>query len=113
MEVEGDRPEDPGEDDVVETQPHGGLDRDRGVEEDVVVEGVAAKGEEDQVPPAGVGGQLGLDDDRDEADVLDTPGLVVELSHERIGRIVPDDRGVRHARTSRSGGCGSDVGQGM
>ena len=100
VEVEGDRLEDPGEDDVVETQPRGGLDRDRGVEEDVVVEGVAAEGEEDQVPPAGVGGRLELEDDRnEEADVLDTPGLVVELRHERIGRIMSDDRSVRRAGT--------------
>jgi len=54
VEVEGDRPEDPGEDDAVEAQPRGGLDRDRNVVEDVVVEGVAAEREEDQVPPPGV-----------------------------------------------------------
>ena len=45
VEVEGDRPKDPGEDDVVETQPRGGLGRDRGIDEDVVVEGVAAEGD--------------------------------------------------------------------
>ena len=43
----------------------------------MVVEGVAAEGDEDQVPPAGVGGGLGLEDDWDEeADVLGTPSLV-------------------------------------
>ena len=41
------------------------------------------EGEEDQVPPTGIGGRLRLEDDRDkELDVLDTPGLVVELRHE-------------------------------
>ena len=80
----------------------------KAVEKDVVVEGVAAEGEEDQVPPAGVGRRLGLEDGRDqEPDVLDTPGLVVKLRHEWIGRIVLDDRGVRHAGSGRSGGCGS------
>jgi hypothetical protein len=105
-----DRPEDPREDDAVETQPRGGLDHDRGVDEDVVVEGVAAEGEEDQIPPSGVGGRLRLEDDRNaEADVLDTPGLVVELRHERISRIVPEDRGVSQARIGRARG-GPDLG---
>jgi hypothetical protein len=40
----------------------------------VVIEGVAAESEEDQVPPTGIGGRLGLEDDRnEEADVLDPP----------------------------------------
>ena len=105
-----DRPEDPREDDAVETQPRGGLDHDRGVDEDVVVEGVAAEGEEDQIPPSGVGGRLRLEDDRNaEADVLDTPGLVVELRHERISRIVPEDRGVSQAGIGRARG-GPDLG---
>ena len=68
----------------------------------MVVEGIAAEGE-DHVPPASVGGRLGLEDDRnEEADVLDAPGLVVELHHVGVGRIVPDDR-------SRSRGRGPDV----
>jgi len=72
----------------------------------VVVEGVAAEGEEDQVPPASVGGRLGIEDDRnEEADVLDAPSLVVELHHVGVGRIVPDDR-------SRSRGRGPDVRRG-
>ena len=120
VEVQGDRPQNPGEDDAIEAQPRGGRDHTRGVEEDVVIEGVAAEGEEDQVLPASVGGRLGLEDDRDEeADVLDSPGLVVELRHERIGRIVPEDNGVSHAGTGRRGvshvgtgrGRGSDVGR--
>ena len=65
VEVKGDRPKDPGQDDVVESQPHGGMDCDRGVDEDVVVEGVVVEGEEDQIPPAGVGGRLRLEDDLD------------------------------------------------
>jgi hypothetical protein len=56
VEVDGDRPDDPREDDAVKAQPRGGLGRDRGIDEDVVVKGVAAEGEEDQVPPTGVGG---------------------------------------------------------
>jgi hypothetical protein len=49
VEVEGDRQEDPREHDAIKAQPQGGLSRDRGVDEDVVIEGVAAEGE-DQVP---------------------------------------------------------------
>ena len=72
----------------------GGLDLPHGVEEDVVVEGVAAEGEEDQVPLVSVGGGLELEDDRDEeANVLDAPGLVVELHHVGVSRIMLDDRG--------------------
>jgi hypothetical protein len=74
VEVEGDRPDDPREDDAVKAQPRGGLSRDRGIDEDVVVKGVAAEGEEDQVPPTGVGGRLRLENHRDEqTDVLDPP----------------------------------------
>jgi hypothetical protein len=40
----------------------------------VVVKGVAAEDEEDQVPPTGVGGRLQLENHRDkQADVLDPP----------------------------------------
>jgi hypothetical protein len=56
VEVEGDRPQDPGEDDAIQTEPRRGLDSGRSVEEDVVVEGVAAKSENHEVPPASVGG---------------------------------------------------------
>ena len=76
----------------------------------MVVEGIAAESEEDWVLPTGVGGRLRLEDDRDEElDVLDTPGLAVELRHERIGRIVLDDRGVGHAVTHRARGSGPDI----
>jgi len=72
--------------------------------------GIAAKGEEDQVPPMGVGGRLGLKDDRDEqSDVLNTLSLVVKLRHEGISRIVPDDRVGRRAVSRRAGGGGPNV----
>jgi hypothetical protein len=72
VEVQRDRPQDPGEDDAVETDPRRRLDR--GVNKDVVVEGVAAKSEKHQIPPAGVGGRLRLEDDRnEEANVLNPP----------------------------------------
>ena len=113
MEVQGDRPQDLGEDDVVEAQPRGDRDRAHDVEEDIVVEGVAAEGEEDQVPPPGVGRRLRLEDDRDqEPDVLDPSSRVVKLGHERVGRVVPEDHGVRHAGTGRSRGRGPNVGRG-
>jgi hypothetical protein len=74
VEVQRDRPQDPGEDDAVETEPRRRLDGDRGLDEDVVVEGIAAKGEKHQIPPPGVGGRLRLEDDRDEkTNVLNPP----------------------------------------
>jgi hypothetical protein len=104
VEVEGDRPDDPGEHDSVKAHPRGSLDRDRGVDEDVAAEG------EDQVPPTGVGRRLGLEDDRDEQpDVLNTPGLVVKLRHQWIGRIVPDDRSGGRVVTRRAEGGGPNV----
>ena len=113
MEVQGDRPQDPGEDDAVEAQPRDGLRHAHGVAEDMVVEGVAAEGEEDQVPPPGIGRRLRLEDNRDqEPDVLDPSSLVLKLGHERVGRVVPDDHGVRHAGTGRSRGRGPNVGRG-
>jgi hypothetical protein len=76
----------------------------------VVIKAVATEGEEDQVPPAGVGGRLRLEDNRnEEADVVDTPGLVVELRHKLVGRIVPHDCGVGHAGTCGAGGGGPGV----
>ena len=109
--------QDRGEDDVVEAQPQGSRDRAHGVEEDVVVEGVAAKGEEDQVSPPSVGRRLRLEDNWDqEPDVLDTvSSLVVKLGHERVGRVVPEDRGGRRGvsryspRARQAGGDGLAV----
>jgi hypothetical protein len=76
----------------------------------VIVEGVAAEGEEDQVSSTSVGGGLGLEHNRDEkADVLHAPGLVVELGHEGISRIVPEDRGGGGAVARRAGGGSADV----
>jgi hypothetical protein len=42
------------------------LDRERGIVEDVVVEGVAAESEDHQIPPMGVRGRLRVENDRDE-----------------------------------------------
>jgi hypothetical protein len=110
VEVEGDRPDDPGEHDAIKAQPRGGLGCDRGINEDVVAEDIAAEGEEDQVPPTGIGGGLGLEDDRDkQPDVLNTPGLVVKLRNQWIGQIVSDDRGGGRAVTRRAGGGGPNV----
>ena len=38
--------------------------------------------------------------------------LVVKLGQERVGRVVPEDRGVGHAGTGRSRGRGPNVGRG-
>jgi hypothetical protein len=74
VEVQGDRPQDPGEDDAVQAKPRRSLDGDQGINKYVVVEGVAAKSEKHEVPPAGVRGRLRLEDDRnEEANVLDPP----------------------------------------
>jgi hypothetical protein len=54
LQLHGERPEDPGQDDAVHPEP-GGCDGGA-VGEDVVVEGVALGGEKDEVPLAGVGG---------------------------------------------------------
>ena len=94
VEVDGDRPHDPGEHDAVEAHPRGDRRHAGAVAEDVVVRGVAAKGEEEQVPLASVGRRLSLQDDGDhQANVLDTPSLKVELSHEWVGRVVPGHHG--------------------
>jgi hypothetical protein len=86
------------------------LDGDQGINKHVVVEGIAAKSEKHEVPPAGVGGRLRLKDDRnEEANVLDPPGLVVKLCHERVSRIVPEDSGMGGAAARRGGGVGSNV----
>jgi hypothetical protein len=45
VEVDGDRPHDPGEHDAVEAHPHGNRRQTGGVAEDVVIQGIAAKGE--------------------------------------------------------------------
>jgi hypothetical protein len=46
VEVNRDRPHDPGEHDAVEAYPRGGRCHAGGVAEDVVIQSVAAKGEE-------------------------------------------------------------------
>jgi hypothetical protein len=47
MEVDGDRPHDLGEHDVVEADPRGSRRHAGRVAEDVVIQGVAAKGKEE------------------------------------------------------------------
>jgi hypothetical protein len=66
VEVDGDRAEDPGKHDAVQTLPRRSLDRGRGIVEDVIVEGVAAEGDDHQIPPASIRGRLGVENDRDE-----------------------------------------------
>jgi len=55
----------------------------------VVVEGVAAEGEEDLVPPASVGRGRGIEEDGDQGpDVLNAGGLEVELGdHGEAGEV--------------------------
>jgi hypothetical protein len=47
VEVNGDRPHDPGEHDAVEAHPRGSRRHAGGVAEDMVIQSVAAKGEEE------------------------------------------------------------------
>jgi len=61
LQLHGERPEDPGQDDAVHPEP--GRRGGGAVGEDVVVEGVALEGEEDEVPPASIGGRGGVQDD--------------------------------------------------
>jgi hypothetical protein len=94
VEVAGNRPHDPSEYDVVEVDPRSSRRHAGGVVEDVVIQGVAAKGKDEQFLPACVGRRLWLQDDRNhETNVLDTPSLKVELSHERVSRVMPEHRG--------------------
>src|SRR6185312_5769206 len=99
LKIQGDGPEDPGHGDAVEAQPRHVPRLDRQVNEDVVVEGVAADGEQDLVPPAAVGGGRGVEEDGDQSpDVLDAGRLEVELGDHGVSRVVPSssssDRGL-------------------
>jgi hypothetical protein len=59
----------------------------------VVVEGVAAEGEEDLVPPAAVGGGREVEEDGDQGpDVLDAGCLELELGDHGVSRVVPGSR---------------------
>ena len=59
----------------------------------MVVEGVAAEGEGDLVPPASVGGERGVEEDGDQGpDVLDAGGLKVKLGDHEVGRVVLGSR---------------------
>ena len=51
----------------------------------MVVEGVAAEGEQDLVPPTSVGGRRVEEDGDQGPDVLDAGGLEVELGDHGVG----------------------------
>ena len=77
----------------------------------MVVEGVAAEGEEDLVPLASVGGGRGVEEDGDQGpDVLDPGGLEVELGNHGVGRVVP---GSRSSGRGLVGGRGAGLGDDM
>ena len=81
---------------------------DQRVEEDVVVEGVAAEGERDLVLSASVGGGRRVEEDGDQGpDVLDAGGLEVELGDHEVGRVVP---GSRSSGRGLAGGRGPGLG---
>uniref|UniRef100_J3L087 MPN domain-containing protein n=1 Tax=Oryza brachyantha TaxID=4533 RepID=J3L087_ORYBR len=87
LEIEGDGRKDPGDDDVVEVQPESVPSLNRSIGEDVVIEGVAAKTEEDLVPPAAKGGGRSVEDDGNQGlDVLDPDSLEVELGDHQVAR---------------------------
>ena len=84
LQLHGERPEDPGQDEAVHPEP--GQRHGRAVGEDVVVEGVVLEGEKEKVPPASVGGEGGVQEDRHQGpDVLNAGGL---------GKEVGDDGGL-------------------
>ena len=58
----------------------------------MVVEGVAAEGEQDLVPPTSVGGRRVEEDGDQGPNVLDAGGLEVELGDHEVGRVVPGSR---------------------
>ena len=76
----------------------------------MVVEGIAAEGEQDLVPPASVGGGRGVEEDGDQSpDVLDAGGLEVELGDHEVGRVVPGSRSNGRGLTGgRGAGLGVD-----
>ena len=74
----------------------------------MVVEGVAAEGEQDLVPPASVAGGRRVEEDGDQGpDVLDASGLEVELGDHGVGRVVP---GSRSSGRGLVGGRGAGLG---
>ena len=71
----------------------------------MVIEGVAAEGEKDLVPPAPVGGGRRVEEDGDQGlDVLDTGGLEVKLGDHGIGRVEPGSRTRGRSLVGRRGG---------
>jgi len=69
----------------IQVQPRHVPRLDRRVKEDVVVEGVAAEGEQDLVPPASVGGGRRVEDGDQGPDVLGADGLEMELGDHGVG----------------------------
>ena len=105
LKIQEDGLEDPGHGNAVEAQPHHVPRLDRRVEEDVVVEGIAAEGKEDLVPPAPVGGGRRIEEDEDQSlDVLDTSSLEEKLGDHGIGRVGPGSRTRGQSLVRRSGG---------
>ena len=71
----------------------------------MVVEGVAAEGEEDLAPPAPVEGGRRVEEDGNQGlDVLDAGGLKVELGDHGIGRVEPGSRTRGWSLVGRRGG---------
>jgi hypothetical protein len=105
LQIEGDGPNDPGHGDAVEAEPRRVPCHSRCVEENVVVEDVAAEGEENLVPPAGVGGRRGVENDGDQVlDVGDPGSLKVEIGDHGIRRVVPGASTRGEQRPVRSSG---------
>jgi hypothetical protein len=88
LQLDGESPEDPGEDDIV--HPQLGKAKRGAVSENMVVESLALQGEEEQIPSTGVRGGGVADDRHQGSDVLDTGGLGVEVCDHR-SLIVTDD----------------------
>jgi len=71
----------------------------------MVIEGVAAEGEENLVPSSPVGGGRRVEEDGDQGlDVLDAGGLKVELGDHGIGRVEPWSRTRGRSLVGRRGG---------
>jgi hypothetical protein len=87
LEIQGDGPRDPGHDDAVAASPRRVSNAGRSVGEDVAVESVAAKSEENLVPPSSIEGRGGVEDDGDQVlDVRDRGSLKVEVGDHGVVR---------------------------
>jgi hypothetical protein len=102
LEIQGDGPRDPGHDDVVAASPRRISNAGRSVGEDVAVESVAAKSEENLFPSSSVEGTGGVEDDGDQIlDVRDRGSLNLEVG----------DHDVVRATGGPALGVGSTVGE--